>query len=642
MNIQLRSITLRNFKGIKELILSNLPNEFTLKGENGTGKTTVFDAWCYLFFGKDSHDRKDFEVKTLNPDGSPIHNLDHEVSATILIDGQERNFKRVLREKWVKKRGEELQELSGHESLFFINNVPYQATEFKVRVDEVIPEGIFKLISSPSYFNSLPWKERRNILTSICGVIPEPSGYDFIKEKIKEIGLEVYKREISAQKKLLKGEIELIPARIDELVRSSSEPVNVPEITKQIEDATRRMDHLNSLILEASKRFNARNQNNLLKQRDIHELKVKLQNIQLRVEDLNRNASVSLDEKKRSAEAVKAKAITEIANITQDIHRKTISIEITEKEMAALREEWSLENEKQFNPGDTSDTCPIIGARGCGQFLQNIESKRAELQEKFNRNKVEALAAINRDGVGKKEINKRLSAEIETLQASIAPQEAIIKEAEVLIQEAISTPISIRDYTKEPDYIETLKQIESISFEQINQEDTSKEKSEVDALQLKIDASRRLLTLHEVSVKNAERTNELRSREKELSQMIADMEKLEFQIEGYTRSFITEVEAKVNSMFTTCKFKMFNTLINGGTEEACECLVNGVPYSSNLNSAAKLNAGIDIVNVLSKYYNVTAPLFLDNRESTNSIIATDSQVINLVVSKDRVLTVSNN
>jgi hypothetical protein len=166
--------------------------------------------------------------------------------------------------------------------------------------------------------------------------------------------------------------------------------------------------------------------------------------------------------------------------------------------------------------------------------------------------------------------------------------------------------------------------------------------SEKESLQLKIDAARKLITLHEVSVKNTERTNELRAREKELSQQIADIEKIEFQIEGYTRSFITEVETKVNSMFTMCKFKMFNALINGGTEEACECLVNGVPYSSNLNSAAKLNAGIDLVNVLSGYYNVTAPLFLDNRESTNSIIPTESQVINLVVSKDQVLTVSNN
>jgi len=641
MNVTLKSISLNHFKGIKSF-KAEFNGSATIKGENGTGKTTIFDAFLWCFFGKDSHDQKDFEVKTLNPDNTPVHNLDHEVEVSVLVDGQEKIFKRTLREKWVKKRGEETPEMQGHETFFWINGVPYQANEYKNRVNEVIPEAVFKLVSSPSYFNSIPWKERRNILTSIAGVIPEPDGYDYIKEKIKEIGLEVFKREISAKKKLLKGEIELIPARIDEISRSESEPVNAQEISRQIEDATKRIEFVNSKIMDASKRFNARNQNNLLKQRDIHEMKVRLQNIQLRVEDLNRNAGSSVSQKKSAAETAKSRAVSEIANINQDIQRKIISIDITNKEIAALREEWRLESEKQFISAETSDICPIIEAKGCSQFLANIESKRTELIEKFNQKKVEALASINRDGQGKNEIIKRLTAEIETLKASIAPQEAIIKESDIAIQEAISTPISVRDYTKEPDYIETLAKIEAVVFEEITPEDTSALTSEISLLQAKIEAARKLLTLHEVSLKNTERTNELRAREKQLAQMIAELEKTEFQIEGYTRGFMTEVETKVNSMFTMCKFKLFTVLINGGVEECCETLVNGIPYSSNLNSAARTNAGLDIINVLSAYHNVSVPVFVDNREGVNELIPTNSQVINLVVSNDQVLTVYNN
>jgi hypothetical protein len=83
---------------------------------------------------------------------------------------------------------------------------------------------------------------------------------------------------------------------------------------------------------------------------------------------------------------------------------------------------------------------------------------------------------------------------------------------------------------------------------------------------------------------------------------------------------------------------MFSTLINGGIEEACECLVGGVPYN-DVNSAGKIQAGIDIINTLSAHYSISAPIWIDNRESTNKIPATQSQIINLIVSKDKTLTI---
>ena len=636
MKIYLKSISLRNFKGVKELTIDNLSQEVVISGDNATGKTSVFDAWSYLLFGKDSHDRKDFEVKTLNPDGSPIHNLDHEVSACILVDGQERYFKRVLREKWVKKRGEESTELQGHETFFWVNNVPYQAGEFKVKVDEVLPEAVFKLVSSPLYFNSLPWKDRRGILTSIAGEIPQPHGYDFIKEKIKEIGLEVFKREISAKKKLLKDEVIQIPSRIDELVRSSSEPVNVPELSKQIEEALKRVGFLNSHIEEAGKRFNARNQNNLLKQRDIHEMKMKLQGIQMRVEELNRSASYGVTNKIKDIENKLDRYVTEINDMHTEISRKTLAMEIIEKEITALREEWNIENAKTLTISDHDVSCPT-----CNRPLDDIETRKVEMTTSFNNTKIIALNRINQEGQQKKTALETGKALIADLTAKIEIKNKGLETLKSELKEIRSQPLSARDYTKEPDYIATQKAIQEVVFEEIATEDTSELKSEIQLLQDKVDAARKLLTLNEVNEKNKVRLNDLKDREKELSQLIADLEKTEFQIEGYTRSFITEVENRVNSMFTLVKFRMFNTLLNGGTEEACETLVNGVPFS-DANSAAKINAGIDIINTLSLHYKASAPIWIDNREGTNYIIPTSSQIINLVVTNEKVLTVSNN
>ena len=100
-------------------------------------------------------------------------------------------------------------------------------------------------------------------------------------------------------------------------------------------------------------------------------------------------------------------------------------------------------------------------------------------------------------------------------------------------------------------------------------------------------------------------------------------------------------ENKVNSLFKTVKFKMFNGLINGGSEETCETLIAGVPYQ-DANNAAKINSGIDIINVLSEHYQVHAPIFIDNSEAVNEILNSKSQMIKLYVTEDKELKINHN
>lgn len=85
-------------------------------------------------------------------------------------------------------------------------------------------------------------------------------------------------------------------------------------------------------------------------------------------------------------------------------------------------------------------------------------------------------------------------------------------------------------------------------------------------------------------------------------------------------------------MFSGVKFRLFDTQINGGLVECCDALVNGVPWL-DVNNADKINAGISIINVLSAHYGQTAPIWIDNSESITDILPSDSQVIELYVSK---------
>ena len=123
-----------------------------------------------------------------------------------------------------------------------------------------------------------------------------------------------------------------------------------------------------------------------------------------------------------------------------------------------------------------------------------------------------------------------------------------------------------------------------------------------------------------------ERIIELEDNYRKGAQELADLERIEF-----SKAKTEAVENRINGMFSFVKFKMYEQQINGGEVETCEATANGIPYSSQ-NNAMKINMGIDIINAICKYVGITAPIIVDNAESVNEIIPTQSQLIKLVVS----------
>ena len=91
------------------------------------------------------------------------------------------------------------------------------------------------------------------------------------------------------------------------------------------------------------------------------------------------------------------------------------------------------------------------------------------------------------------------------------------------------------------------------------------------------------------------------------------------------------------------KLQLFDYTIEDAKKEnpieCCTPLINGVP-DGTANKAARVNAGLDIINVLCRFYGVTAPIFIDNRESINDVIPTESQIINLKVTDDKKLVIT--
>ncbi|MBC8059296.1 MAG: hypothetical protein H7Y18_01370 [Clostridiaceae bacterium] len=165
-------------------------------------------------------------------------------------------------------------------------------------------------------------------------------------------------------------------------------------------------------------------------------------------------------------------------------------------------------------------------------------------------------------------------------------------------------------------------------------------KAKKEELEVQLEEVNNSLSFKEQNIKTKDRITQLLEEEKKLAQQIAELEGQEFLCEKYIKTKVELLEAGINNKFKFVRFKLFNTLVNGAVEECCEALIDGVPFS-NANTASQVNAGIDIINALCEYYKISAPVFIDNRESVNEILDCNSQIINLIVSKDKKLIIEN-
>ena len=225
--MKLHKLVLTNFKGIKSFTLDAQGQDVNIWGDNATGKTTLYDAFLWLLFDKDSQNRKDFEIKTIGPDGEYIHGLDHSVEATLEIDGAEiLTLKKVYMEKWTKKRGSPKAEFTGHTTDYYIDGVPVKKSDYDAKIASIADENIFKLLTSPKYFNEqLHWQERRKLLLQVCGdisdgdVIASDSSLTQLPAILGNRSIDDHRKIIAARRTEINKELERIPVRIDEVQR---------------------------------------------------------------------------------------------------------------------------------------------------------------------------------------------------------------------------------------------------------------------------------------------------------------------------------------------------------------------------------------------------------------------------------------
>jgi len=256
--IKLISLRLKNFKGLKEYEVKPEGNNLSISGDNATGKTTIYDGFIWLLFGKDSSYNTNFGLKTYDKDNNTIHGLEHEVEGILDISGKKMTLKKIYKEKWTKKKGEAERTLTGHETECFINEVPVKAGEYSTHIEKLLDEEIFKLITSVTYFNQqMHWTDRRTLLMDIVGyltdeeIIDEDKELKPLLEVLEQRTLEDHKKYVKSQKKKYNKLIESIPTRIDEINRGLPEladNIDYKSLEKEKKDLSIKIDEIDERI----------------------------------------------------------------------------------------------------------------------------------------------------------------------------------------------------------------------------------------------------------------------------------------------------------------------------------------------------------------------------------------------------------
>lgn len=655
-DIRIVRMMLTNFKGIRSIEVNFNPEVTNISGDNATGKTSMMDAFLWCLFGKDSQNRADFNIKTLDAEGKAFPKLEHEVVVVLSVDGIETVFRRCYKENWVKKRGTTKEVMDGHKVDYYVDDVPLGKGEYDSKVSAICPEQLFRQITNPAYFPSLKMQEQRRMLFEIVG--GDITNNDVFDELItvgnKELFLPLinalnsgktlddYKRQIVSQKNKIKGEVADIPGRIEENNRNMPEPEDWVALASDIEIKENQIKEYDSLIADRSKADEEEAARRRVIRNQIDEKYERIEEVRRQVK---RSSNVEHDNWYSDLSAKESS----ISNMNTDIRYLenkllTLNNSLTEyqSQKSKLLEEYSAINSKQFVADNSHLVCPTCNRAFEGE---DYNRKLQEMQDAFQTNRSLCLNHNIKKGTA-------LKARIEELQKQVHDIELAIKEKKNLLStlegekqqlqnsepKAVDVIVLIE---KNAEYISLKKEVETLEASlkmAYTPADVSEYINSKKALQSDIYALKERLDKRKLIERTQQRINELQSQLSTMQQQVADFEQIEATILDFMKSKVALVDKRINSAFSYVQFRMFDTQVDGTEFDTCECMVDGTPYS-DLNTAAKMNAGIDIINAICRAKGVTAPIWLDNRESVCNLISCKSQIINLFVERGAKLTI---
>lgn len=643
----LKKLILKNFKKIQDLTVEFTDKNTFICGGNGTGKTTLQDAFLWLLFGKDSTNRADtnFNIKTLGEDGKPILHLVHSVTGVLSINGRDVELQRNYVEKWGS--GVNAGVLQNHTTEFYLNGVKLKTKkEYDAEVAAILPEDVFRMITNPLYFPTMKAQDQKAMLLEMAGNVTNEEVAN-INPKFQELislisgrTLEQLAKEIASKKSAIKDELKGIPGRIDSVRDAMPESEDWAVLEKEIADKKEKIKDIDSQLADKSKQIEAEFKAKSELQKQIGNKKLAKSQ---RENEIRQNANKSyhdvLDNISKLEYQVKSKD-AEISRKQEDHSRIKANIEALNNDLEVLRGKFYAIDAETLQYPEGAFICPT-----CKRELEveDIQAKQQELQDNFNLNKANRLKAVQNEGKEKAAKVEELKKQCSIIQATITQ---LSNEKEILVHNINECKGNMPEEQDTQKIILSDPTWLSLSNEIVDLENQLKaEAKPIDTTELKeakailseaIDELNKKLGKRDTIERSNKVIEDLEDRRDKNNEALAEQERLEFLVQDFQKEKDNKLMERINGMFSLVKFSFISEKLNGNEAITCFCSVDGVPFA-DVNNASKINAGLDIINAICRSVGITAPIFIDNRESVNDLIPTMSQVINLVVSKDKSL-----
>ena len=649
--ITIEELRLRNFRGARDVRVSFAAGTNIVCGDNGTGKSTLMDAFLWLLFGKDAEERKDCEIKRIEA-GERLRQTDATVECRLDVDGQQNTLRRSLREVWSKPRGATEPVFKGNETEYSINDVPKKMSEFDAWVAEhLAPADVFRMLTDADCFPRLKWEKQREKLFELAGGVDEAAVRDSVDgladllARLSDKSLEDYKRELAARKRKLRKALEEIPARSDQtrLMIPTTDARDVWE--RRLAEADQKLADLNREAADFAARERARGAEARRRVEEVEALKTRMAR---RTAELKRTATIEAERQNEGCRQVEARlreltaadaaATRRLKAAKGEVDELDRRINQKEAECERLRAEWSAESAR-----------PYTGDGVCPHCLQPLpEEMQRDNRRRFEESKNERLSQIQTDGHRTKAEITRLEEEMKTAEARLdrAAGDAFDAEAsaEILREELAEMPDRVEPAAVDPMADEAYRAMaEELAAMEADAPQTSQasEPNGGEAITARLatlnrerDTIRRGLSDCDTADSLRAEIRRLDEEARTLAQQLSDADRAEATMRRYPRARIAAREQRVHSLFRTVRFRLFEYTNEGGEVDTCVPLVgdDGVPYPV-ANTAAQVWAGLEIIRVLQQHAGVSAPVFVDGAERVTQFPRMDHQTILLKVAQ---------
>lgn len=637
MNMRFKKIVIDNFCSIGHLE-TDLWQKTLIKGANAVGKSTIKNAIMWLLTDKLADGSSADGIRPHDESGKDIDFVDISVALTVEVDGREIELKKTQKQNWVKDRTTQEQRFKGNDNEYEINGIPKKLKDYKAFLDEIIPTETLMYCTNPMVFLKLDTKKRRNKLFELVSslsnddVIATDIRFEVIRNELLFGTVEELIARCKKAIKELKERLSMIPARIDEISKQRVD-TDVSDLELEKKSLEDKISEVEALQNDATAKY-----------KEKADLGVKIMDLKFKQGELQRNANAELEEKKRNIQREVSENNTRfksldgyIKSVNSSIENLRAKIEIAESDIKAQREEYTKVNSLAFD--DSSLVCSY-----CGQ--EYPEEKKAEIKEEFEKKKAKGLKTITDKGNSLSQDIKTYKSNIEQLLEEVEKsksEKAKLDETLNALQASYEALPDGIDVTGTEEYLAITKEIESLEekYSQLEGGEQEKERLlfEKKTLQNRLNEVAAEISKSFINNTIDERIAELTADQKDVSQKIADQEKMLDLLSEFNRVKIGMVTDLVNSYFSIIKWQMFKEQVNGDYAEVCNPMVDGTSYDGLLNHGNRLLAEIDICKAFQKANNVVIPVFLDDSESVDSwrIPDMDSQLLMLRRTDDKEL-----